>query len=52
MSTFRAGPYKPPHVKVGTTVHDECYGDVVVEGMTKTPIPGRVSTTIAAGTRA
>ncbi len=39
MSTFRAGPYKPPRAKVGTTVHDECYGDVVVEGMTKTPIP-------------
>ena len=31
---FRAGPYTPPTVKVGATVHDEYYGDVTVEGMT------------------
>jgi hypothetical protein len=36
---FRAGPYNPPAVAVGSTVHDEYYGDVVVEGMTTTPIP-------------
>ena len=36
---FRAGPYTPPAVKVGATVHDEYYGDVMVEGTTNTPIP-------------
>ena len=36
---FRAGPYMPPSVKVGSTVHDEYYGDVTVEGMTEAPIP-------------
>jgi hypothetical protein len=36
---FRAGPYAPPAVKPGTTVHDEYYGDVECVGMTATPIP-------------
>ena len=36
---FRAGPYAPPAVKPGTTVHDEYYGDVECVGMTTTPIP-------------
>ena len=36
---FRAGPYTPPIVKVGTVIHDEYYGDVAVAGMSKAPIP-------------
>ena len=36
---FRAGPYIAPAVEVGTVVHDEYYGDVTVEGLTKTAIP-------------
>ena len=35
---FRAGPYKAPAVPVGTLVHDEYYGDVLVQGLTTTPI--------------
>ena len=36
---FRAGPYVPPKVAVGTVVHCEQYGDVEVAGMTNAPIP-------------
>ena len=36
---FLAGCYKAPAVSIGSTVHDEYHGDVVVEGFTKTPIP-------------
>jgi len=36
---FRAGPYIPPKLKVGSVVHDEYYGDVTFEGMTDAPIP-------------
>ena len=37
--SFRAGPYLPPTVKVGATVHDKYYGDVEVAGTTDTPVP-------------
>ncbi len=36
---FRAGPYTPPTVAVGTAVHDERCGDVTMAGMTDAPIP-------------
>jgi len=35
---WRAGPYRPPAVKVGDTLHDEYLGDVTVAGMTDAPI--------------
>jgi hypothetical protein len=35
---FRAGPYTPPTAAIGSTVHDQFYGDVTVEGMTRSPI--------------
>lgn len=33
-----AGPYKPPKVRVGQTVCDECLGSVRVEGYVDAPI--------------
>lgn len=36
---WRAGPYRPPVVNVGMTLHDEYRGKVKVEGMTDAPIP-------------
>ena len=36
---WRAGPYHPPVVSVGTVLHDEWRGDVTVDGFTKAPIP-------------
>ena len=36
---WRAGPYRPPVVNVGATLHDEYLGDVTVAGMTDAPIP-------------
>jgi hypothetical protein len=37
---FKAGPYHPPVVNVGATLHDECLNkDVTVEGQTEAPIP-------------
>ena len=36
---FRAGPYSPPVVNVGTILHDEYLGDVRVDGMTDASIP-------------
>ncbi len=35
---FEAGPYVVPKVKIGSSVHDERFGDVVVEGFTEAPI--------------
>jgi hypothetical protein len=35
---WRAGPYHAPAVKVGTVLHDECRGDIEVEGFTEAPI--------------
>jgi hypothetical protein len=35
---WRAGPYRPPNVTVGMTLHDEYLGDVRVEGFTNAPI--------------
>ena len=37
---WRAGPYRPPAVNVGSVLHDEYRDeDVKVDGMTKAPIP-------------
>jgi hypothetical protein len=36
---WRAGPYRAPVVKTGSTLHDEYQGDVTVAGMTDAPIP-------------
>ena len=36
---YLVGCYKAPDIAIGSTVHDEYHGDVVVEGFTKTPIP-------------
>jgi len=36
---WRAGPYRPPTMKVGAVLHDEYRGDVTVDGTTDAPIP-------------
>ena len=36
---WRAGPYRPPAVNVGSVLHDEYRGDVKVDGTTDAPIP-------------
>lgn len=36
---FRAGPYTPPVVTTGVTLHDEYLGDVQVAGVTDALIP-------------
>jgi len=36
---WRAGPYHPPRVNIGVTLHDEYRGDVRVDGFTDSPIP-------------
>jgi len=41
---WRAGPYRPPVYGVGTILHDEYRGDVVVHGFTKAPIPWPATT--------
>ena len=35
---WTAGPYQPPHAKVGAKLHDEMLGDVTVEGVTDAPV--------------
>ena len=36
---FRAGPYVPPLIPIGTRVRDEYYGDVICTGVTDARIP-------------
>jgi len=36
---WRAGPYHAPDAKVGSVLHCEWHGDLVVEGFTDAPIP-------------
>jgi len=35
---FNAGPYIPPKVREGQTLHDEWLGEVTVDGFTDSPI--------------
>ena len=36
---WRAGPYHAPNVNIGAVLHDECRGDIQVEGFSEAPIP-------------
>lgn len=36
---FKAGPYSPPLVNVGVTIHDEYLGEVTIAGTTEALIP-------------
>jgi len=36
---WKGGPYAPPSVSAGNKLHCEMLGDVIVEAMTKAPIP-------------
>ena len=36
---WKGGPYSPPSVSAGSKLHCEMLGDVIVEAMTKAPIP-------------